>query len=153
MIPRCSIMSTIHCITIRKTPLVYQPCWDQPTAKGLKSKRHEYSNVPNNSLHGPLPIHVIGEVSIACLEVDGKQFAQYRLMSDSMALPDTQCWFYVAWVYPWLLQNNTQDVDRILTDGETYYLVSRDLADSPFILNDFTKDLISRAISKFVEKI
>ena len=132
-------------ITIKKIPLVYRPGDDPPTSKGLKARRYLAAD------ETPSPSdHKIGEVSIAALEVDGKKLAQYRVMSGCMAIPDQLCWFYV---YPWHLQTGTQDSDRILTDGETFFLVNRDLAQSPFVLNDFTKGLINAAILEYTEKL
>jgi len=129
-------------ITIKKTPLTYQYGNNHPTHKKLKAKR--YDNYGE---------HKIGTVSIAVLEQDGNKLAQYRVMGDSIVTPGILCWFYVEYIYPWRLQTGAQDIDRILTDGETFFLVSRDLAQSPFILNDFTRNLINTAITKFTENL
>ena len=134
-------------ITIKKIPLVYRSGDYPPTSKGLKARRYLADETPSPS------DHKIGEVSIAALEVDGKKLAQYRVMSGCMAIPDQLCWFYVEYVYPWRLQTGAQDSDRILTDGETFFLVNRDLAQSPFVLNDFTKGLINAAILGYTEKL
>jgi len=82
-----------------------------------------------------------------------RKFIECEVMSDNIVVPDVDCWFYIKVVYPWRIKSGKIDSDAILTDGESFYVASRDLANSPFILNDYSFGKLTEAIEKFVSAL
>ena len=98
------------------------------------------------------PIHIC-KVSIATATKTGKRFIEVELMANIIMVPDTNCWFYIEIIYPWRIKTGRQDSDKILTDGDIYYICRRDLAKSPFVLNEYSKTKIEEAIGQYVSTI
>ena len=80
-------------ITIKKIPLVHKNGDAPPSHVGIKGKRRDLRENWDDELAEQG--YVVSDVSIAALEVDGAKYAQYRVMSGCMAIPDNLCWFYV----------------------------------------------------------
>ena len=74
-------------------------------------------------------------------------------MDKNITVPDTVCMFYVRLEYRWRRKDGAADYDEILTDGKRFFLVNRELGASPFVLNDYTKDMITKTITKYVESL
>jgi len=136
-------------LTIRKQELKFREGGSdqfQP-AGDYKSALQQYLNDPSDD-----PIDV-QSVSIVVVTQESKKFFECQLMHDNIVVPDAQCMFYIRIVYPWHIKSGARDADEILTDGERFYLVTRNLAKTPFKLNDYSRDKLNAAITKFVETI
>lgn len=135
-------------ITIRKNQLKHRPGdssdfkpSDQYKA-GVKEYYAEYFTTD--------PI-TIQNVSIAVVIKETKKFFECELMDNNMVVPDTDCMFYVQIAYPWHLKDRSHDTDEILTDGTRFFIVSRTLAKTSFVLNDYSQKKLIEAVTEYAE--
>jgi len=134
-------------ITIRKNELGYRPgdSSDLKPTDQYKAGVKEYYE--ERFTTDPITIQ---SVSIAVIIKETAKFFECELMDNNMVVPDTECMFYVQIAYPWHLKDRSHDSDEILTDGTRFFLVSRTLAKTSFVLNDYSQQKIIEAVTKYV---
>ena len=91
----------------------------------------------------------IESVSIVVVTHESKKYFECELMPDNIVVPNARCMFYVCIQYPWGIKSGDDDIDEILTDGELFFLVTRNLAQTPFRLNGYSKAKLIDAIAEF----
>ena len=154
-------------IVIKKEPLKYQEGgYEQFSPTDYKAAKDDWEKAKQEVKKRTLlrgrrgiidllvydPIQIVN-VSIAAALKTGRRFIEVEVMSENIVVPDIDCWFYIEIVYPWRLKNGQYDSDKILTDGDNYYLCRRDLAKSPFVLNTYSKTKIEEEIQRYVSTI
>lgn len=132
-------------LTIKKVKLPHQP-GDSTAIKPAGDYKRVAVEYDNDPVDDPITIK---SVSIVVVTKETKQYLECEIMHDNIVVPDARCMFYVRVQYPWRIKSGAWDTDEILTDGELFYLATRNLAKTPFKLNDYSKTKLTDAIAEF----
>lgn len=76
-----------------------------------------------------------------------------RVRGHDMAVPDTECYFYVKLNLPWKRPDGSDDYEEIITDGDSFYVAFRSLGKQRLKWTNEVQAVVLAAIQKFVEEL
>lgn len=89
-------------------------------------------------------------VDVAICTKDGMDV---RIRGGDMAIPDSECYFYVRLDHVWNRADGSTDYNEVITDGDNFYMAFQTLGKQRLKWTEAVQNIVLAAIQKFVEEL